>query len=238
MTSAAAVPAEQSDQAGPSGPEPSDRIWTVPNLLSALRLLGVPLFLWLALGPRADGAALAVLVFAGVSDYLDGRLARALNQTSRLGVLLDPLADRLYILATITALTVREIIPWWLAAAVVGRDVFITFLLIPMRRLGLGTALPVHYLGKAATLNLLYAFPLLLLADGDTWLATAVRPVGWAFALWGTALYWWSGVLYAAQVAGIARERSRSARAAAGAPPGRPPAPRPPPPAPGPPPPP
>ncbi|WP_307875264.1 CDP-alcohol phosphatidyltransferase family protein [Frankia nepalensis] len=192
----------------------SERVLTVPNLLSALRLLGVPLFLWLALGPRADGFALAVLVFAGVSDYLDGRLARALNQTSRLGALLDPAADRLYILATIAALTIRGIIPWWLAALVVGRDVFITLLLIPMRRLGLGTALPVHYLGKAATFNLLYAFPLLLLAGGDGWLATAVRPVGWAFALWGTALYWWAGLLYTFQVAGIARGRRARRRPA------------------------
>ncbi|WP_235489887.1 CDP-alcohol phosphatidyltransferase family protein, partial [Frankia sp. AvcI1] len=98
-----------------SEPVPPDRVWTIPNALSALRLLGVPVFLWLVLGPEADGAALGILAFAGVSDYLDGKLARALNQTSRLGVLLDPLADRLYILSTIIALTVREIVPIWLA---------------------------------------------------------------------------------------------------------------------------
>jgi cardiolipin synthase len=195
---------------------PSERIWTIPNALSALRLAGVPVFLWVALGPRADGVALGILVFAGISDYLDGKLARALNQTSRLGVLLDPLADRLYILATIAALTVREIMPWWLAAAIIGRDLAISLLLVPMRRLGLGTALPVHYLGKSATFNLLYAFPLLLLSDGSGALATVVRPVGWAFVIWGTALYWWSGLLYAFQVAGIARSRRarRTARPA------------------------
>jgi CDP-diacylglycerol--glycerol-3-phosphate 3-phosphatidyltransferase len=180
---------------------PSDRVLTVPNALSALRLAGVPLFLWLALGPRQDGAALGVLAFAGVSDYLDGKLARVLNQTSRLGVLLDPLADRLYILATIVALTVRDVVPWWFAAALVGRDVFLVLSVPPpvLRRLGLGTALPVHYLGKAATFNLLYALPLLLLSAGDGWPAAAARPVGWAFAIWGTALYWWSGLLYAMQ---------------------------------------
>ncbi|WP_235608362.1 CDP-alcohol phosphatidyltransferase family protein, partial [Frankia casuarinae] len=96
-------------------PTASDRIWTVPNALSALRLLGVPVFLWLVLGPKADGAALGVLAFAGISDYLDGKLARVLNQTSRLGVLLDPLADRFYILATIVALTLRGIVPVWFA---------------------------------------------------------------------------------------------------------------------------
>jgi len=214
MDSAAAPSADRPGApTSPGGGQPPPeqptfgRILTVPNLLSALRLLGVPVFLWLALGPRADWAALGILVFAGVSDYLDGWLARALNQTSRLGTLLDPLADRLYILATIIALTIRGNIPWWLAAVIIGRDVFISLLLVPMRRLGLGTALPVHYLGKAATLNLLYAFPLLLLADGHGWLSGVVRPLGWAFAIWGTALYWWAGLLYAFQIAGIARDR-------------------------------
>lgn len=188
----------------------SDRIWTIPNLLSTLRLLGVPLFLWLALGPEADSAALGVLAFAGVSDYLDGKLARALNQTSRLGVTLDPLADRLYILATIVALTVRDIVPLWFALVLVGRDVALIALVPVLRRLGVGTALPVHYLGKAATFNLLYAFPLLLLSAGDSWLATAARPVGWAFAVWGTALYWWSGLLYAEQARRLVRDRAWS----------------------------
>lgn len=191
----------------------SDRIWTIPNLLSGLRLLGVPLFLWLALGPEADGAALGVLAFAGVSDYLDGKLARVLNQTSRLGVALDPLADRLYILATIAALTLRDIVPLWFALALVGRDVALLGLVPVLHRLGLGTALPVHYLGKAATFNLLYAFPLLLLSAGDSWLATAARPLGWAFAIWGIALYWWSGLLYAEQARRLAGERARLAAA-------------------------
>ncbi|CUU59502.1 CDP-diacylglycerol--glycerol-3-phosphate 3-phosphatidyltransferase [Frankia sp. CcI49] len=187
----------------------SDRIWTIPNLLSGLRLLGVPLFLWLALGPEADGAALGVLAFAGVSDYLDGKLARVLNQTSRLGVMLDPLADRLYILATIVALTLRDIVPLWFAVLLVARDAALLLLVPILRRLGVGTALPVHYLGKAATFNLLYAFPLLLLSAGDSWLATAARPVGWAFAIWGVALYWWSGLLYFEQARRLAVERAR-----------------------------
>jgi CDP-diacylglycerol--glycerol-3-phosphate 3-phosphatidyltransferase len=194
--------------------EASDAVWTIPNLLSALRLIGVPVFLWLALGPKANGAAFGVLAFAGVSDYLDGKLARALNQTSRLGTLLDPLADRLYILATIIALVLRGIVPWWLAALLLARDALL--LLIPpvLTRLGYGPALPVHYLGKAATFNLLYAFPLLLLSDGGTWLATAARPVGWAFAIWGTALYWWSGILYGVQVQRLwsARREGRATR--------------------------
>lgn len=186
--------------------DPGERVLTVPNLLSTLRLIGVPVFLWLALGPHADGAALAILAFAGVSDYLDGKLARALNQTSRLGTLLDPLADRLYIFATIIALTLRHIVPWWFAAALVARDVALLAIPPILRRLGYGPALPVHFLGKAATFNLLYAFPLLLLSDGHSWIATAARPAGWAFAIWGIALYWWSGILYGVQISRLARQ--------------------------------
>lgn len=179
----------------------TDRIVTIPNALSLARLLGVPVFLWLVLGPRADGWAIAVLALAGFSDWLDGKLARAWNQTSRLGRLLDPLADRLYILATLFGLAVREIIPWWLAIGVPLRDLLLLVIVPPvLRRLGYGPALPVHFLGKAATANLLYAFPLLFLASHTGWYAEAARILGWAFAIWGTGLYWWAGVLYVVQV--------------------------------------
>ena len=176
-----------------------ERVWTVPNLISLLRLLGVPVFLWLALGPHADGWAFGVLAFAGISDYLDGKIARRFNQSSRLGALLDPAADRLYILATLVALTIRDIVPLWLAVAVPARDLLLALTLPVLRRHGYGV-LPVHFLGKAATLNLLYAFPLLLLADGTGTLADIARPTGWAFVAWGVALYWWAGWLYVVQL--------------------------------------
>lgn len=174
----------------------ADRLWTVPNVLSALRLAGVPLFLYLVLGPEADGWALIILMVSGVTDYLDGKLARMLNQTSKLGTLLDPLADRLYIASTLVALTIRGIVPLWLLVILVLRDVALLVTVPGLRRMGFGNALPVHFLGKAATFNLLYAFPLLLATTGDNWFATACRPVAWAFALWGTALYWYAAVLY------------------------------------------
>ena len=183
----------------------TDRVLTVPNALSLLRLLGVPLFLWLILVPRADGWAVVLLVVAGLTDWLDGKIARATGQTSRLGALLDPLADRLYILATLVGLLLRDVIPWWLAAAIVLRDVLLLLTVPALRRRGL-TALPVHYLGKAATFNLLYAFPLLLLGSGDSAFATGAKVVGWAFAIWGTGLYWWAGVLYVEQVRRLVRD--------------------------------
>jgi cardiolipin synthase (CMP-forming) len=183
-------------------PEPSraDRIATIPNLLSLLRLLGIPLFLWLALGPKANGWAFAVLVYGGLSDYADGKIARRFNQTSRLGALLDPAADRLYILATLAALAARGIIPVWLAVLIPGRDLLLACTVPVLRRLGYGFALPVTFVGKAATLALLYAFPMLLLSTGDSAVSTIVRPIGWAFTVWGSALYWWAGAIYLEQV--------------------------------------
>ena len=147
-------------------PTRSSRVWTVPNLLSMGRLAGVPVFLWLVLGPEADGWALALLMLSGVTDWLDGYLARRLNQTSQLGQILDPVADRLYILAVVIGLAMRDIIPWWVAVILPLRDLLL-WGLVPLLRTRGYSALPVHFLGKAATFNLLYAFPLLLLGDGD-----------------------------------------------------------------------
>jgi len=181
-------------------------VLTVPNVISIVRLAGVPLFLWLVLGPEADGWALLVLALSGVSDYLDGYLARRLHQTSTLGAVLDPVADRLYILATVLGLAWRDIIPWWLAVLLPARDVFLWCLVPFLRRRGY-SALPVHFLGKAATANLLYAFPLLLLGDGHGVVASLARVFGWAFAVWGTGLYWWAGLLYAWQVHKLLADR-------------------------------
>lgn len=175
--------------------ELSSRVVTLPNALSGLRLLGVPVFLWLVLGPEADGWAVALLMVSGVTDYLDGRIARAWNQFTRLGQLLDPLADRLYILATIGALTIRGVLPLAFAVALLARDALLAALLPVLRRHGYGP-LPVHYLGKAATFNLLSALPLVLLGDGSGTAGDIVQPIGWAFAVWGLGLYWYSAVLY------------------------------------------
>ena len=193
----------------------ADRIWTVPNLLSFLRLLGVPLFLWLLLGPEADGWALVVLALSALTDWLDGKLARLLNQYSKLGEILDPAADRLYILATLVAFVIRGFIPWWVAALLIGRDVLLAACLPILRRHGYGT-LPVHYLGKAATFCLLYAFPLLLLAQGDSTVASIALPIGYAFTVWGMVLYLWSGALYLSQVWWVMRRTPVVNRAAVG----------------------
>ena len=204
----------ESNEGSNHGADPgSNKVLTVPNLLSMLRLAGVPLFLWLVLGPEEDGWALAVLMVSGVTDFLDGWLARKLDQQSALGQILDPVADRLYILAVVVGLALRDIIPWWLAVSLPLRDLLL-WGLVPLLRTRGYSALPVHFLGKAATFNLLYAFPLLLLGDGDGTVATLAQLFGWALALWGIGLYWWAGVLYAWQVRKLlATTEPRSSRA-------------------------
>ena len=163
-------------------------ILTWPNALTGLRALGIPLFIYLALGPEADAWAIAVLAVGGATDYFDGKLARALNQESKFGEIADPTIDRLYIAATLVVLYIRDAIPLWLIAILVARDLFMAGVALVLQLKGY-QPLKVTYLGKAATFNLLYAFPFLLLALSDTWYGTAAFIFGWAFAIWGVTLY-------------------------------------------------
>jgi cardiolipin synthase (CMP-forming) len=188
-----------------------DRILTIPNALSVLRLLGVPVFLWLLLGPHADGWALGLLALSGFTDWADGVLARKLDQRSDFGALLDPAADRLYILATLIGLVLRHIIPAWLAVVIIARDIVLGIALIPLRRRGYAPP-EVHYLGKAATFCLLYAFPLLLLGSHPGTISDIARPIAWAFTIWGTGLYLWAGAVYLRQVITLIRQEPAVAR--------------------------
>jgi cardiolipin synthase (CMP-forming) len=190
-----------------------DRIVTWPNALSAARLAGVPVFLWLVLGLRSatgDIIAAGLLGGAGISDWLDGKLARMLNQTSRLGQVLDPAADRLYIVVTIIALAVRGIIPWWLFGAIVGRELLVALALVFLRSRTDYASLQVSFVGKAATLCLMYAFPLLFLGSHGGITAEVVRVIGWAFAVWGVALYWWAAVLYLTEIRDLVKGATAS----------------------------
>lgn len=179
----------------------TDRILTLPNALSLLRLLGVPVFLWLVITRDAPVAGFVLLVAAGVTDWLDGFLARRLRQMSRLGALLDPLVDRLYIAATLVGLAITQVISWWLVAVLVARELMLLALVPRLRRQG-RIAVPVTKIGKAATFALMWGFPLLLLGSVDGPLGAGLTMVGWACALWGTWLYWWAGIDYVRQVVG------------------------------------
>ena len=186
------------------GPAVSDRILTIPNLLSAIRVLLVPVFLVLVLAEQ-DFAALVVIIISSASDYLDGVIARRFDQMTRLGQLLDPAADRLFILAAVIALAVREVVPWWLVAVIVGRDVMLVVLGLVLAQHRYGP-LPVHHLGKLATFALFYALPIFVLGQAFPEVRAVSDPLGWAFALWGAFLYWWAGALYLRQTLDLVRE--------------------------------
>jgi cardiolipin synthase (CMP-forming) len=198
----------------------SDRVLTVPNLLSAVRLAGVPVFLYLLLVPGgaawgADIWAIVVLALGGITDWLDGKLARLLGQYSALGALLDPAVDRLYILAALVALGVRDVVPWWAVIALVARDLLLAATLPVLRSRGYGPY-QVTYLGKGATFLLLYAFPLLLAAQAQGWFADLARPFAYAFSVWGTVLYLYTGALYLAQFVRALRTPAHRAGVAGG----------------------
>ena len=185
----------------------------LPNSLTLTRIFLVPLLVVvlltkfegrLILGVPKEIVGAAIFGLASLTDWLDGYLARARHQTSRVGQMLDPIADRLYILAVLVGLALREIVPWWLVVIVVGRDPFVV-VLVPVLKTRGYSSLPVHFLGKVATFSLLYAFPLVLLGSGEEgWLELA-WVLGWAFAIWGTALYWYAGGLYVAQTVRLLR---------------------------------
>lgn len=178
-------------------------MFTVPNVLSFLRLALVPVFLVLLIS-GADALALLVLAVSGLTDFLDGWIARRFNQVTRLGQLLDPAADRLYIFAALIGLAWRDLVPWWIVAVVVGRDIFLLVLGVVLANHGFGP-LPVHQLGKLATFCLFYALPMIMLGQAFPALSWWSQPVGWAFGLWGAYLYWWAGIIYAIETSRVIR---------------------------------
>ncbi|MEX1077490.1 MAG: CDP-alcohol phosphatidyltransferase family protein [Homoserinimonas sp.] len=187
-----------------STPTPvSSRILTIPNLLSLFRLAMVPVFLMLVVVGE-DVLALVILAVSSATDLLDGILARRLNQVTRLGQLLDPAADRLFIFAALIGLAARQIVPWWLVAVIVGRDLMLVVLGIILANHGFGP-IPVYRLGKIATACLFYALPILMVGQAFPQLAWATDPVGWACALWGAFLYWWAGFRYIRQARRMVR---------------------------------
>ncbi|CAN3129116.1 CDP-alcohol phosphatidyltransferase family protein [Mycobacterium sp. smrl_JER01] len=186
-----------------------DRVFTVPNALSVIRLVLVPVFLWLLLVADASAWAVGVLMFSGLSDWADGKIARLFdNQSSRLGELLDPLVDRIYMIVVPISMAAAGVVPWWVVALLLGRDVVLAGTLPLLRSRGL-SALPVTYIGKAATFALMSGLPLVLLGQFDAQWSRVVLAVGWGFLIWGLAMYLWSAVLYLIQVVMVLRVMPR-----------------------------
>ena len=185
--------------------QPPNRVLTVPNALSAIRLVLIPVFVYVLLVAHANGWAVAILMFSGASDWADGKIARTMNQSSRLGVLLDPAVDRLYMATVPIVFGLSGIMPWWFVITLLARDVLLAMTLPVLRSRGL-SALPVSYVGKAATFSLMAGFPLVLLGQWDALWSRVVGLAGWAFLIWGLYMYLWSFVLYAVQMTLVVRQ--------------------------------
>lgn len=162
-------------------------ILTIPNGITGIRALAIPFFLWVYISLDNVLLALVILTIGAISDYVDGKVARALNQESALGAMLDPAIDRAYIAATVIALVIKDVVPLWMLLLLIGRDLWLALILAIKRRRGTGV-FEVSFLGKTATFNLLYAFPFLLVA-GDSGVGQIFFISGWGFAIWGLGLY-------------------------------------------------
>jgi cardiolipin synthase (CMP-forming) len=195
-----------------ASPTVSSRVLTVPNALSLLRLLLIPVFLVLLITEQYLWA-LVTLVVSSITDFVDGWIARHFDQVSRVGQLLDPAADRLFIFSTLVGLAIRGFLPWWLVGVIVARDVLLLVLgvILAQHRYG---PLPVHHLGKMGTFALLVAMPVLVLGAAVPAIDAWAEPIGWAAALWGVFLYWWAGILYAVQTGRLIREPEDAAAGA------------------------
>jgi cardiolipin synthase len=190
------------------------RVLTIPNVLSVIRLILVPVFLYLLLVRHDWGPSVAILMFGGVSDWADGKIARLVaNQSSRLGELLDPLVDLIYMVAVPVGLALAGVVPWWVVAILLGRDAALAATLPVLRSRGI-TALPVSYVGKAATFSLMVGFPLVLLGQWDALWSRVIGACGWGFVIWGIGMYLWAAVLYLLRVRLVVRRMPKVIRSA------------------------
>lgn len=181
-------------------------VWTVPNVISVMRLVLIPVFAVLMLQGQ-HAAALIVVALSSVSDWADGYIARRFNQVSELGKTLDPIADRCFIVVTLGVFVVKDMIPWGLFTVVLARDLVMVVLVALIARAG--TPLAVTIVGKAATLFLLFAFPLYIVSIMSIFpagLTDAAGVAAWMFAIVGAVLYWVSAGQYL--IAGRALLRS------------------------------
>lgn len=173
----------------------TDRVLTVPNVLSVIRLATVPVFLYLFVTGREEAAV--ILYAAGAwTDFFDGYLARRLGQVSEAGKLLDPLADRVFIIALALALVAVEALPWWLAAAIVLRDIVLLGVWPLFERRGVGRV-QVNFIGKTATASLFFGLTWLALSETDFGWASFSDVVGMVFVGVGAVLYYLSAGMYA-----------------------------------------
>ncbi len=190
----------------------SSKVLTLANAVSVIRLMAIPVFLWLVIEDRLL-AAFILLVAAVLTDFVDGMIARRMNEITKLGQFLDPFADRLFIAATVVALAIQNVVPWWFVIAVMLRDVLLGVGGVVMARYGAAT-LPVKWWGKVATFGLLFVLPLFLLSVMVTEhlsesVGAGLMIVAWPIAVAAVVLYWLVGFSYLFDAIAIAKEATR-----------------------------
>lgn len=187
-------------------PDARDVIFTVPNLISAFRIVSIPVIAYLVTQHMMI-ASLVLLVVSAASDGLDGLIARKFNQVSKIGQILDPIADRLLIFCSVLALSIGGIIPWWMLAFVALRDITMGVEILILAQHDYGP-LPVHFVGKAGTAVLMIAIVGLMIADIDVSLPAfqLLHLAALAAAIWGIALYWLAGAIYLQQGIALLRK--------------------------------
>jgi cardiolipin synthase len=206
------TPAPGTERRASEAPEPRDRgVWTIPNLISLLRLLAVPWFLWLLLHDDRPIAAGILLAILGATDWVDGYIARHFDQGSKIGKILDPIADRVLLIAGAVGLLIDGTAPRWVLILVLARELVVSIGTVWLAALG-ARRIDVQWVGKAGTLAVMFALPLFL------WLENTGPGVGhdvlaaitWTFTIGGLILSYYALLGYVP----IAREALREGRAA------------------------
>lgn len=172
-----------------------DRVLTIPNVISIVRLLCVPVFLWLLFGRDDEFGAALLLAVLGATDWVDGYIARHFGQVSELGKLLDPIADRILLLTAIVAIVVSGAVPLWVAVLAIARESAVALAAIGLGILG-ARRIDVTWYGKAGTFGLMFAFPLFLVSHADVGWADTARLLAWICVIPGLVLAWYSAALY------------------------------------------
>ena len=185
----------------------SSRIFTLANLVSVVRLMAIPVFLVLVTRDQLVPAFI-LLVAAVLTDFVDGLIARSMNQITKLGQFLDPFADRLFIAATVIALAIQEVVPWWFVIAVMLRDALLGVGGLVMTRYGHGT-LPVKWWGKVSTFGMLFVLPLFLLGTVVPAIGLVTNSIAWILAVVVVVLYWIVGFSYLFDAIKLAKSASR-----------------------------
>jgi cardiolipin synthase (CMP-forming) len=186
-----------------------DRILTAPNVITMLRLLCIPVFLWLLFGAHRQTAAAVLLAVLGATDWVDGHVARRYGQVSTFGKVLDPTADRLLVGTAVISIMVYGAVPLWFGLATIAREVLVSGMVILLAAMG-SARIDVLWVGKAGTFGLMFAYPTFLLGYGNADWQEPIRVIGWVTGLIGLALAWWAAGSYIAP----ARRALREGRAA------------------------